>query len=49
MSDEKRNEIGTNKISAFAEQTDDISPNNSSKIKSALMIQLYIDYDSFYQ
>lgn len=50
MSDEKRNESGANKISAFAEQTDDIPPNTSSKIKrSALMIQLYVDFENFYQ
>lgn len=49
MSDEIRNENGAKKISAFVAQTGDISPNNSSKIKSALMIQLYFDFDNFYQ
>lgn len=47
--DERRKERCANKILAFAEQTDDISPNYSSKIKKMALtctIQLYFVFDN---
>lgn len=47
MSEARRNESGANKISAFAEQTEDIFPDYSSKFKrSALLIQLHFNFDN---
>lgn len=48
MSEARENESGANKISAFAEQTEDTFPDYSSKFKkSAFMIQLYFNFDNF--